>query len=60
MEKEIEKVLNELETKYKMLISDWIPIDDGRMKREIDENKRSLFRSAILEAIDKIQNEERN
>ena len=32
--KQIEEVLNELETKYKMLISDWIPVDGGRMKEK--------------------------
>jgi len=53
MEKEIDKVLDELEKKYNMLISDWIPTDDGKMRKAVDENKRSLFRDAILEGINK-------
>ncbi len=49
MKKEEQIIMEELEKKYWMLISDWIPTDNGKMKKQINKNKRSLFRSAILE-----------
>jgi hypothetical protein len=44
-EKEIKKILD----KYSTLYTDWIPADNGRVKKTINEDKKYLFLRALLD-----------
>jgi hypothetical protein len=44
-EKEVKKILD----KYSSLYTEWVPLDDGRVKKTINEDKKYLFLRALLD-----------
>lgn len=46
--KQVQEILEILD-KYSILYTEWVPSDDGRVKKTINEDKKYLFLRALLD-----------
>ena len=53
----INKVLKEFDKLAKTLFGDWVPQDNGKMRRVIDENKYELAKDFLTKALQKDRKE---
>jgi len=49
MRKKTLREVNEILERYSVLYTDWVPFDDGRVKKVVDENKKDLLLAAFLD-----------
>jgi hypothetical protein len=49
MNKKMLREVNEILERYSVLYTDWVPFDDGRVKKVVDENKKDLLLAAFLD-----------
>jgi len=49
MNQKTNKIINEILNQCSVLYTDWVPADDGRIRKVVDENKKDLLLAVLLD-----------